>query len=449
MPFFQKPDAGSWTENWPELGTAPVNYDDSVNPEHFKLEQEAIFKKTWLKVGRVEQLPKKGSYFTREMPSAGPGTSVIVVKDVQDGVDVVRSFYNLCRHRGNKLVWSDYPGEEVSGVCRQFTCKYHAWRYALDGHLTFVQQEGEFFDLDKGDYGLVPVRCEVWEGFIFINFDKDAAPLTEYLGDFATGLEGYPFHEMTEHYSYRSEINANWKLFIDAFTEFYHAPILHMKQAEKEEAEKLAKFGFEALAYDIKGDHSMVSSWGGMSPPKDLNMVKPIERILHSGLFGPWDRPDIKGILPEELPPAINPGRHKSWGTDSFEFFPNFTLLFWAPGWYLTYNYWPTAVDKHIFEADLYFVPPKNLRERLSQELAAVTFKEYAFQDANTLEATQTQIGTRVVTDFPLCDQEILLRHLHMTAHQYVDRYKEAKAEGNGSTNGKHAATTEKDAVNV
>jgi len=293
------------------------------------------------------------------------------------------------------------------------------------------------------------VRCEVWEGFIFINFDNDAAPLTEYLGDFAKGLEGYPFHEMTEHYSYRSEINANWKLFIDAFVEFYHAPILHMKQAEKEEAEKLAKFGFEALAYDIKGDHSMVSSWGGMSPPKDLSMVKPIERILHSGLFGPWDRPDIKGILPDELPPAINPSRQKSWGTDSFEFFPNFTLLFWAPGWYLTYHYWPTAVDKHIFEADLYFVPPTNLRQRLSQELAAVTFKEYAFQDANTLEATQTQIGTRVVTDFPLCDQEILLRHLHKTAHEYVDRYKEAKANGNGSTNGKSVPATDKDHANV
>ncbi|MGZ8748980.1 MAG: aromatic ring-hydroxylating dioxygenase subunit alpha, partial [Mycobacterium sp.] len=58
----------------------------------------------------------------------------------------------------------------------------------------------------------------------------------------------------------------------------------------------------------------------------------------------------------------------------------------------------------------------------------------------NTLEATQTQIGTRVVTDFPLCDQEILLRHLHMTAHQYVDRYEESKANGNGSSNGKHAA---------
>ncbi|WP_199255442.1 aromatic ring-hydroxylating oxygenase subunit alpha [Mycolicibacterium mengxianglii] len=450
MAFFPKPAVGSWTENWPELGTAPVNYEDSIDPEHFKLEQQAIFKKTWLKVGRVEQLPKKGSYFTREMPSVGTGTSVIIVKDVnKDNPDgVIRAFYNLCRHRGNKLVWNDYPGEEVSGSCRQFVCKYHAWRYALDGDLTFVQQEDEFFDLEKSKYGLVPVRCEVWEGFIFVNFDDAAAPLREYLGDFGKGLEGYPFHEMTEHYSYRSEINANWKLFIDAFTEFYHAPILHMKQAEKEEAEKLAKFGFEALAYDIKDQHSMVSSWGGMSPPKDLNMVKPIERILHSGLFGPWDRPDIKGILPDELPPAINPGRHKTWGTDSFEFFPNFTLLFWAPGWYLTYNYWPTAVDKHIFEADLYFVPPKNLRERLSQELAAVTFKEYAFQDANTLEATQTQIGTRVVTDFPLCDQEVLLRHLHKTAWDYVNAYQASK-NGNGSTGGSTVHAPEKDHANV
>ncbi|BBX53291.1 aromatic ring-hydroxylating dioxygenase subunit alpha [Mycolicibacterium poriferae] len=447
MAFFKKPDVGSWTENWPELGTGPVNYEDSIDPEQWKLEQQAIFRKTWLQMGRVELIPKKGRYITRELPSVGPGTSIIIVNDGEQ----IRAFYNLCRHRGNKLVWNDYPGEEVSGSCRQFVCKYHAWRYDLQGNLTFIQQEQEFFDVDKADYPLKPVRCEVWEGFIFVNFDDDAISLEEYLGEFGQGLKGYPFHEMTEHYSYRAEVKSNWKLFIDAFVEFYHAPILHMKQAEKAEAEKLAKFGFEALHYDIKGDHSMISSWGGMSPPKDLNMVKPIERILHSGLFGPWDRPAIKGILPDELPPAINPGRHKTWGQDSFEFFPNFTLLFWVPGWYLTYNYWPTGVDTHIFEANLYFVPPKNLRERLSQELAAVTFKEYAFQDANTLEATQTQIGTRAVLDFPLCDQEVLLRHLHHTAHKYVDRYK-ASLNGNGSSADHAAAGHEaptKDEVNA
>ena len=81
-------------------------------------------------------------------------------------------------------------------------------------------------------------------------------------------------------------------------------------------------------------------------------------------------------------------------------------------------------MDKHIFECTLYFVPATNTRERLAHELAAVTFKEYAFQDANTLEATQTMIGTKVVTDFPLCDQEVLLRHLHKTAGDYVEKFK-------------------------
>ena len=170
----------------------------------------------------------------------------------------------------------------------------------------------------------------------------------------------------------------------------------------------------------------MVSSWGGMSPPKDLDMVKPIERVLHSGLFGPWDRPDIEGLDP--LPPGLNPARHKAWGIDSFVLFPNFMLLIWAPGWYLTYHYWPTSYNTHIFEGALYFVPPKNATERLRQELAAVTFKEYALQDGNTLEATQTMLESRAVTEFPLNDQEILLRHLHKTARDYVAGYEQTTA---------------------
>ena len=420
MSHFAKPAVGSWTQQYPELGTSPVDYTDSIDPAYYEAERAAIFRRTWLNVGRVERLPRTGSYFTRELTVVG--TSLVIVKGA-DGE--VRAFHNICRHRGNKLVWNDFPSEETAGSCRQFTCKYHAWRYNLDGDLTFIQQEGEFFDLDKADYGLKKVACAVWEGFIFVNLDPQES-LSEYLGEMAKGIEGYPFHEMTEVYSYRAEIGSNWKLFIDAFAEFYHAPVLHQKQAVKGEADKLLRYGFEALHYQLHGPHSMISSWGGMSPPKDLNMVKPIERALRSGLFGPWDKPDIEGL--DQLPSGLNPVRHKSWGTDSFEIFPNFTLLFWEPGWYLTYHYWPTAVDRHIFEASLYFVPPKNARERLAQELAAVTFKEYALQDANTLEATQSMVASRVVTDFPLCDQEILLRHLHKVVGDRVKEYRDAAA---------------------
>jgi phenylpropionate dioxygenase-like ring-hydroxylating dioxygenase large terminal subunit len=351
MAHFPKPAEGSWTGHFPGLGTGPVSFDDSISPEHHERECAAIFRRTWLNVGRVEQIP-----LTREIHAAG--TSVTVARDA--------------------------GGE--------------------------VRASGP----DGG-----PVRCEVWEGFIFVNFDADGTtPLRTYLGRFAKGLDGYPFGEMTQVYQYRAEVGSNWKLYVDAFVEFYHAPVLHAKQYVDGESRKLVSFGYESLHYDIDGPHSMQSSWGGMAPPKDLGMVKPIERVLRSGNFGPWDRPAIPGLDP--LPPGLNPSRHRSWGLDSYLFFPNFMLVVWAPGWYLTYHYWPTAYDRHIFEGTLYFVPPGNARDLLRQELAALTFKEFGLQDCNTLEATQTMLESRAVTRFPLCDQEILIRHLHRTAGEYV-----------------------------
>jgi hypothetical protein len=80
-------------------------------------------------------------------------------------------------------------------------------------------------------------------------------------------------------------------------------------------------------------------------------------------------------------------------------------------------------------QGNLYFVPAKNARERLAPAMAAVTFKEYALQDGNTLEATQIMLETRVVTEFPLNDQEILCRHLHKVAADWVDDYTREHAE--------------------
>ena len=79
MARFPKPPEGSWTQHYPQLGTAPVSYEDSISPEFYEIERKAVFKRAWLNVGRVEQLPRKGSYFTKELKVAN--TSIIVVRN--------------------------------------------------------------------------------------------------------------------------------------------------------------------------------------------------------------------------------------------------------------------------------------------------------------------------------------------------------------------------------
>ena len=412
--------SATWTGRYPELGTGLVSYEDSVSPEFAELEREAIFKRAWLNVGRVEQLPRTGSYFTKELVVAR--TSVIVVRDKEGGV---RAFHNVCRHRGNKLVWNDYPQEETSGVCRQFVCKYHGWRYDLDGSLNFVQQEQEFFDLDKESFGLVPVHCEVWAGFIFVNLAKEPEQnLRDYLTPELARLENYPFEKLTERWYYRAEVKSNWKIYMDAFQEFYHAPVLHAKQTPPDWSMAAQQAGFEAPAYTLAGPHRLVSTAGIHPWTLPENMLKPMEILTRSGLFGQWDAPDLDY---DQKAAGINPAGCDPWGLDSWQLFPNFTILVWGQSWYLTYHYWPTSHNTHIFEGTLYFVPATTARERVAHELAAASFKEYGLQDANTLEATQSMLESRVLERFPLNDQEVLCRHLHKVTADWVDEYKKQR----------------------
>jgi phenylpropionate dioxygenase-like ring-hydroxylating dioxygenase large terminal subunit len=418
---FPKPAEGSWTEHYPELGTGPVSYEDSFSPEVYELEREAIFKRAWLMVGRVEQLPRSGSYFTRELAVAN--TSLIVVRN-QAGA--VRAFHNVCRHRGNKLVWKDFPREETGGMARQFTCKYHGWRYDLDGACTFVQQEGEFFDLDKRDYGLMPVQCEVWEGFIFANLEREPRQsLREFLGPMISALQGYPFDRITERYGFRALVPANWKLFMDTLQEQYHAPIVHRSQRPESFDAPMQHGGFEAPHYQLDGPHRMLSTPGIRPWQLPADQIKPSEKLLRSGLFGAWDEPEIH---PQTKVGGINPGGCESIGVSLFEIWPNFGIQFWERGWYHTYHHWPTSHDSHVFECNLYFPPARNARERMAHEMTAVTFKEFALQDDNLIASIQLTLGSGGLTSFPLGDQEILCRHLHKTAADWVKAYRREPA---------------------
>ncbi|MYR06794.1 Rieske 2Fe-2S domain-containing protein [Gordonia sp. SID5947] len=409
MGKWTKPAEGSWTEHYPELGgTGPIPFQDSISPAFYELEREAIFKRAWLNVGRVEEIPEPGGYVTKEIEAAAASVLLVRGDDEQ-----IRAFYNLCRHRGHKLVWRDFHGAEVAGRCSRFTCRRCGWEYGLNGALTYVPNESGFVGFRKADHALSPVRCDVWNGFVFINFDPEPRQeLRDFLGPMITGLDDYPFDKLTERYEWVAHNNSNWKIFADAFQEYYHVPSLHTQQVPPEV--RVPNAEFECAHFQIDGPHRMVSTAGTrrwLLPPE---YMYPIERATRSGLVGPWRTPDIG-----PMPAGLNPGGIESWGISNFQIFPNTEILIYG-GWFLLYRYWPTSHNTHRFEAYTYFHPARTVRERVEHEVASVVLKEFALQDAGMLGGTQAALETDIVDDFPLSDQEILVRHLHKTAVDWV-----------------------------
>jgi len=417
VPGWPRPTEGTWTEHYCDLGTEPISFEDSVSAEFYELESEAIFKRAWLNVGRIEDLPRRGSYFTKEISIAR--ASVVVARGLDDEI---RAFHNICRHRGNKLVWDEEPRAETAGFCRQFMCKYHGWRYDLEGALVFIQQEEEFFGVNKDEYGLAPVHCEVWNGFVFVNLDAEPRQtLREFLGPMVTALDGYPFGALTERYDFVADNNSNWKLFADAFQEYYHVPALHPQQIPS--AVRSPEMAIECAHFQLDGPHRLVTTGGQRRWDLPPEYMYPIERTTRSGLVGPWETPDLG-----PLPSGLNPGGVEPWGITNLQIFPNLEILVYG-GWYLLYRYWPTSPATHRFEASLGFHPARTARERIEHEVAAVVFKEFALQDAGMLGGTQAALQTGVVDRFPLNDQEILVRHFHKVVGEWVGTYRAHRSE--------------------
>jgi len=413
MPF-DKPDEG-WTVR-AGMATGDVSFHDSVDPRYHEDELAAVFRRSWLHVGRDFRIPNPGDYFTRELP--GLGASIIVARG-RDGV--VRAFHNMCTHRGNKLVWADHPQKELSGNTRRFVCKYHGWQFDPEGELRFVNKEKWFFDIDKCQYGLAPVACDTWEGFIFVNLDPEPVQtLREHLAPFADGLAGYPFDRMTQMFTFAVDARANWKIFLDSMVEQYHGNTLHYKLVDQTADGPLR--GATGSHFEVYGRNTI---WSVAVPAgvmhDDVREIRPMERIFRSNLWGPIDSPDI-GL--REMPERLNITRHPQWTNDMFHIYPNMDMLIWDRKWIMVYSTWPLAHDRCLFEARMYFQPPRNASDRLAQELTAVEFKEFLLQDANLLECAQAMLATRVRTQFPLCDEEVLVRNLHRTSQEAVDEYR-------------------------
>jgi phenylpropionate dioxygenase-like ring-hydroxylating dioxygenase large terminal subunit len=211
--FQQERERTGYSTHLPPIPPVPAKrYSD---PRFFDLEIEHVFKKTWLSIGHVSQLPEIGSYFLFERL----GQSIIISRGTDD---VIRAFKNTCRHRGSALL------TQPTGTARRFVCPYHAWGYASDGTLRSIPEEQNFC-LDKADLPLFRVRCEVWRGFILINLDNspDSMSMQEFMAPMDAVVGDFPFEDMAVKGVIDFEFDCNWKTGWDNFLEAYHVNTVH------------------------------------------------------------------------------------------------------------------------------------------------------------------------------------------------------------------------------
>lgn len=377
-----------YTADYPELGTGPIPIDPYISADYYEKERERIFRKTWLHVGRVQEIPKVGEFFVRNLEFAN--TSVLIVRG-RDGV--VRGFHNVCIHRGNKLVW------DRSGKCNLITCKYHGWTYANDGRLVGVTEEDMFFDLDKKSLRLTPIVTEVWRGFIFVNLSpQPAESLSQHMADLDPLVEGFPFEEFKTCFSYQARLKANWKVLVDSQQEGYHAKTLHSRSLPGFLTNRTepSRHVVDIRLFD---KNRLISYFGNRE-------IKPSPTALRAFQHGPSLVKFAGGDAPRGINPTGNPG----WAFDEYVVFPNTQILLFA-GMFITHTMWPLSVNESIWEARGYLPGGNTAAERFSLEFSKILLRDAWLEDASTLEATQIGLESRAITHQILQDQELLIRH--------------------------------------
>ncbi len=215
---------------------------------------------------------------------------------------------------------------------------------------------------------------------------------------------------------------------MDAFQELYHVPFVHgLMNNPAVPATGIDKVPFMVPAFSVHGKHRCLTS-GGPFANKKVRAGRPVEDVFRADFFGPFDAPDVG-----DLGDGVNPSGVDPWGLDSWQIYPNLVILPWVQNWYVTYEYWPISRNEHRFIVSGNFVPPATASERVSQEHAFVTMKDFQMMDANTLEATQLGLESGARTQFNLCDQEVMIRHLHTVVQADVEAYRRELAGNNGA----------------
>ncbi len=344
--------------------TLPQQY--FISPTLFAKEQDEIFSREWVLIGHQSQFAEAGDYFTAEVA----GESLIVVRDKQGAI---HGFYNVCRHRGSRLI------ENRNGQCAAIQCPYHAWTYALDGRLIGAPHMDETPSFNKADYSLGRAQLDLWEGFIFVN-----------LADASTQRGGYGslrewFAPLTEKFSrwnlpaLRSakridyDVHANWKLMFQNYSECYHCLGVHpelSKISPYDSAENdLTEGPFLGGFMRIATDKSLTMSGNACALPV--------------GNFGDQD---FRLVF-------------------YYSIFPNM-LLSLHPDYVMVHRLQPQSPDRTLIFCDWFFNPEAFKRSNFDPDDAIQFWDMVNRQDWHVCELSQQGISSRAYEPGPYSARE-------------------------------------------
>jgi len=335
-----------------------------TSQEIFEREQDRIFGARWLCAGRVESIPAAGDYFVRTL-----GTESVIVVRGKDGE--IRGFHNTCRHRGTRIC-AEAAGR-FSGAIR---CPYHAWSYELDGGLRNAPSMEGAAEFDPTGLSLHPAPVALWEGFVFLCFGQPEQPFEEshaaLIGKFTEyGLPGLRSMRRIDY-----DVQANWKLMFENYSECYHCPRIHPTLVRRSPADSgrndLTAGPFLGGYMDVgEGSESLTDSGRACAIPVGDVSEANRRRVYY------------------------------------YAFFPNM-LLSLHPDYVMVHTMWPVSPSRTLIECDWLFHPDAPAHPGFDPDDGVTFWDRTNREDWHICEQSQLGVSSRAYTPGPYSPRESL-----------------------------------------
>ena len=362
--------------------------------EFLEVEKERVFATSWQIICHLNDIPRPGDYHTLDFL----GEPLVAVR----GWDAnVKAFFNVCRHRGARLL------DSSSGRCPgRIVCPYHAWTYDLEGRLVGVPHRGEFSEFSLERYGLKPVETEVYMGFVFARMKPGLPSVAEMLAPYHDELAVYRLEELMPlgRVTLRRR-QVNWKNVTDNYSDGMHISVAHPGLSRL--------FG---QSYGVDSQHWVDKMWGIL---RDIPSSQLSERMYQA-------------LLPKA--PHLPEERQRLW--TYFKLWPNVAFDIY-PDQIDFMQMIPVSPTETLIREIAYAHPDPRREMHAARYLNWRVNRRVSVEDKALIERVQAGMGSRSYSPGPLGRSEVALRSFGRRMRELIPESRQNRAPGAGWRTGR------------